>query len=94
MILFSSKNRFNGTAFLEKIRGKKLVFVGDSLNRNQWTSMLCLIESALRPSSPRKVVRNENMRSLHINVRGVALLLSFQHSSMFSKILHMLFLFD
>ncbi|XP_042044212.1 protein trichome birefringence-like 34 [Salvia splendens] len=57
--------RFNGTAFLEKIRGKKLVFVGDSLNRNQWTSMLCLIESSLGPLSPTTVVRNENMRSFH-----------------------------
>ncbi|KAH6777909.1 TRICHOME BIREFRINGENCE-LIKE 34 [Perilla frutescens var. frutescens] len=53
--------RFNGTALLEKIRGKRLLFVGDSLNRNQWTSMLCLIESALGPSAPKTVVRNENM---------------------------------
>ncbi|XP_057808203.1 protein trichome birefringence-like 34 isoform X2 [Salvia miltiorrhiza] len=59
--------RFNGTKFLEKIRGKRLMFVGDSLSRNQWTSMLCLIESALGPSSPRTVVRDENMRSFHSN---------------------------
>ncbi|KAL1549100.1 protein trichome birefringence-like 34 isoform X1 [Salvia divinorum] len=54
---------FNGTALFEKIRGKKLVFVGDSLNRNQWTSMLCLIESAVGPASPRTVIRNENMHT-------------------------------
>ncbi|KAL0347516.1 UNVERIFIED_CONTAM: protein trichome birefringence-like 34 [Sesamum calycinum] len=53
--------RFNGTALLEKIRGKKLVFVGDSLNRNQWASMLCLIESSIQQSSPKLVNRDGNM---------------------------------
>ncbi|KAL6534434.1 hypothetical protein OROHE_013359 [Orobanche hederae] len=48
--------RFNGTALLEKIKDKKLVFVGDSLNRNQWTSMLCLIDSYL-PASTKKSVK-------------------------------------
>ncbi|KAH6777904.1 TRICHOME BIREFRINGENCE-LIKE 34 [Perilla frutescens var. frutescens] len=53
--------RFNGTALLEKIRGKRLVFVGDSLNRNQWTSMLCLIESSLNQSSNKSVIRKDNL---------------------------------
>ncbi|PIN04225.1 hypothetical protein CDL12_23242 [Handroanthus impetiginosus] len=53
--------RFNGTAFLGKIRGKKLVFVGDSLNRNQWVSLLCLIESSVHQSSPKKVIREGNL---------------------------------
>ncbi|KAL8039061.1 hypothetical protein ABFS82_10G011000 [Erythranthe guttata] len=53
--------RFNGSAFMEKIRGKRVVFVGDSLNRNQWISMLCLIESSLRKSSPKDVVQNDNL---------------------------------
>ncbi|KAI3474373.1 hypothetical protein Pfo_029234 [Paulownia fortunei] len=61
--------RFNGTALLEKIRGKKLVFVGDSLNKNQWTSMLCLIESSLHQSSPKLVIRKGNLFTFQATVR-------------------------
>ncbi|MCO5557843.1 hypothetical protein L7F22_011415 [Adiantum nelumboides] len=39
--------RFNGTHLLEMLRGKRLVFVGDSLNRNQWESMLCMLRESL-----------------------------------------------
>ncbi|CAN6469650.1 unnamed protein product [Victoria cruziana] len=38
--------RFNGTRMMERIRGKRLVFVGDSLNRGQWISMLCLLQTS------------------------------------------------
>ncbi|KAH7844702.1 hypothetical protein Vadar_030749 [Vaccinium darrowii] len=39
--------RFNATALLERLRNKRLVFVGDSLNRNQWVSMVCLVETSI-----------------------------------------------
>ncbi|KAG8377071.1 hypothetical protein BUALT_Bualt09G0130100 [Buddleja alternifolia] len=53
--------RFNGTALLEKMRGKKVVFVGDSLNKNLWTSMLCLIESSISPSSNKSLITDGNL---------------------------------
>nr|GMC74747.1 protein trichome birefringence-like 41 [Ipomoea batatas] len=35
--------RFDGRAFLEKFKGKSIMFVGDSLSRNQWQSLTCLL---------------------------------------------------
>lgn len=35
-----SIHRFNATDFLERLRGKRLMLVGDSVNRNQFESML------------------------------------------------------
>ncbi|TKY61706.1 trichome birefringence 6 [Spatholobus suberectus] len=45
--------RFNATKMLELIRGKRLVFVGDSINRNQWESMLCMLVGAIK--DPKRV---------------------------------------
>lgn len=39
--------RFNASELLEKLRGKRLVYVGDSINRNQWESMLCILRRAV-----------------------------------------------
>lgn len=42
--------RFNATDMLERLRGKRVIIVGDSLNRNQWESLACLLYSAIPPS--------------------------------------------
>lgn len=39
--------RFNATDFLERLRGKRLMLVGDSMNRNQFESILCLLWQGL-----------------------------------------------
>ncbi|KAL8144907.1 protein trichome birefringence-like 41 [Apium graveolens] len=39
--------RFDGRDFLKKMRGKSIMFVGDSLSRNQWNSLVCLLHSAV-----------------------------------------------
>ncbi|KAK2659310.1 hypothetical protein Ddye_005843 [Dipteronia dyeriana] len=35
--------RFNAREILEKLRGKRVVFVGDSLSRTQWESLICML---------------------------------------------------
>ena len=33
---------------LERVRGKRLTFVGDSLNRNMWESLVCILRLAAK----------------------------------------------
>ncbi|KAM3699086.1 hypothetical protein ACB098_06G236400 [Castanea mollissima] len=39
--------RFNGGDFLSRLRGKSIMFVGDSLSENQWQSLNCMLHSAV-----------------------------------------------
>ncbi|CAI9098453.1 OLC1v1035099C1 [Oldenlandia corymbosa var. corymbosa] len=43
--------RFNATDFLVRLRGKRLMLVGDSMNRNQFESLLCLLHEGLQNKS-------------------------------------------
>ncbi|XP_043710570.1 protein trichome birefringence-like 35 [Telopea speciosissima] len=58
--------RWNATEMWEKLRGKRLMFVGDSLNRGQWISMVCLLQSvipvdkrSMSPNAPLTIFRAE-----------------------------------
>ncbi|KAJ0969430.1 hypothetical protein J5N97_022307 [Dioscorea zingiberensis] len=39
--------RFDARAALERLRGKRVVFVGDSMSRTQWESMICMLMTAV-----------------------------------------------
>ncbi|KAH9602123.1 hypothetical protein KSS87_020996 [Heliosperma pusillum] len=41
---------FNGTFMLERLKNKRVIIVGDSLNRNMWESLACLVYTSI-PSS-------------------------------------------
>ncbi|KAF8704177.1 hypothetical protein HU200_031672 [Digitaria exilis] len=40
--------RLNATEFLERLRGQRIIFVGDSLNRNMWESLVCILRHGVR----------------------------------------------
>ncbi|XP_010940155.2 protein trichome birefringence-like 2 [Elaeis guineensis] len=40
--------RLNATDFLERLRGKRILFVGDSLNRNMWESLVCILRHSVK----------------------------------------------
>lgn len=54
--------RFDAVKLLESLRNKRLMFIGDSIQRTQWESMVCLLHSAvpdnrkyLHKDAPRKI---------------------------------------
>ncbi|KAG8063796.1 hypothetical protein GUJ93_ZPchr0003g18223 [Zizania palustris] len=47
--------RFDGADFLTRMKGKTVMFVGDSLGRNQWESLVCVLHAAA-PQSPAQLV--------------------------------------
>ncbi|KAG6488655.1 protein trichome birefringence-like 28 [Zingiber officinale] len=52
--------RFDAKVMLDRLRGKRLMFVGDSLNRNQWESMICLVQSVV-PWNKKSLTKNGSL---------------------------------
>jgi hypothetical protein len=57
------QNRFNATKLLEKMRNKRLVFVGDSVNRNQWVSLVCMVEASIPDARLKMRIFNDSLIS-------------------------------
>ncbi|PIN04669.1 hypothetical protein CDL12_22794 [Handroanthus impetiginosus] len=49
--------RWNGKKFVDKVKGKRIMFVGDSISLNQFQSLGCMILSA-HPRSPYKPAKS------------------------------------
>ncbi|KAB2064095.1 hypothetical protein ES319_A10G265700v1 [Gossypium barbadense] len=43
--------RFDGTHLLRRLKGKKIMFIGDSISINQWQSLLCMLHAAVPATS-------------------------------------------
>ncbi|KAL6145345.1 hypothetical protein ACLB2K_056033 [Fragaria x ananassa] len=43
--------RLDASHMIELLRGKRLVFVGDSLNRNMWESLICILRNSAKDKS-------------------------------------------
>ncbi|OEL15351.1 Protein ESKIMO 1 [Dichanthelium oligosanthes] len=57
--------RFDASLLLERLRNKRLMFVGDSLNRNQWESMVCMVQSVV-PRGQKTLLKFVNNGSLNV----------------------------
>ncbi|CAH2059484.1 unnamed protein product [Thlaspi arvense] len=59
--------RFDGEAFLKKWRGKRVMFVGDSLSLNMWESLGCMIHSSV-PDTKTTFLKRTPVSSLTFQV--------------------------
>ncbi|XP_073143900.1 protein PMR5 [Henckelia pumila] len=64
--------RFNGLYFAMKMRGKSIMFVGDSLGRNQWQSLVCMIATGLPATSPTQIIRGDPISTFKFLEYGVS----------------------
>ncbi|XVF16884.1 hypothetical protein REPUB_Repub10bG0069800 [Reevesia pubescens] len=65
---------FNGVYFLEKWRGKKIMFVGDSLSLNQFRSLICMIQAWV-PNSKISYIKRDGLTSVTFQDYGMKILL-------------------
>ncbi|KAF8409136.1 hypothetical protein HHK36_005209 [Tetracentron sinense] len=66
---------FDGVDFLRRFRGKSMMFVGDSLSRNQWQSMTCMLHTAV-PQANFTLSRQGDLSAFNFTDYGVSVMLS------------------
>uniref|UniRef100_M4DZE5 Uncharacterized protein n=1 Tax=Brassica campestris TaxID=3711 RepID=M4DZE5_BRACM len=66
--------RFDGQAFLNKWRGKRVMFVGDSLSQNMWESLGCMIHASV-PDTKTTFIKRTPVSSLIFQEYGVTIFL-------------------
>ncbi|GLT53335.1 hypothetical protein SLA2020_266130 [Shorea laevis] len=67
--------RLNGAKFLRRFRGKRIMFVGDSLSLNQWQSLTCMLHKAL-PMANYTLLRTAAVSTFRFPAYDVSLMLS------------------
>lgn len=59
--------RFDGADFLNRWKGKKIMFVGDSLSLNMWESLSCMIHASV-PNTKSSFLRKESLSTVTFQV--------------------------
>lgn len=76
--------KFNSTDVLERLRGKRIVFVGDSMSRTQWESLICLLMAGVEDKNSVYEVKGRKItkttRHLAVRFRSFNLSVEFYRS--------------
>ncbi|VAH62143.1 unnamed protein product [Triticum turgidum subsp. durum] len=64
------RTRFDGRDLLSRWKGKKVLFVGDSISLNQWESLVCMLHAAA-PASRTSYSRGNPVSTVTFQVRAV-----------------------
>ncbi|XP_073126087.1 protein trichome birefringence-like 41 [Henckelia pumila] len=67
--------KFSGQDFLMRFKGKKIMFVGDSLSLNQWQSLICMLHAAV-PQSSFSLQKIGNLSTFYLPDYNISLMLS------------------
>ncbi|KZV29713.1 hypothetical protein F511_05807 [Dorcoceras hygrometricum] len=67
--------KFSGQDFLMRFKGKKIMFVGDSLSLNQWQSLTCMLHAAV-PQSSFSLKKIGNLSTFYLTDYSISLMLS------------------
>ncbi|KAK8500998.1 hypothetical protein V6N13_062765 [Hibiscus sabdariffa] len=68
--------RFNGQSFLKRFKGKKMMFIGDSLSLNIWQSLICMLHAAVPNSNIiRQQLNNNTISSVTFQDYNVSVML-------------------
>ncbi|KAL0303601.1 UNVERIFIED_CONTAM: protein trichome birefringence-like 36 [Sesamum radiatum] len=59
--------RFDALDFLGKMRRKRIMLVGDSIMRNQWESLVCLVQSVVPPARKTVIYNGPTMAFLALD---------------------------
>ncbi|KAK4477857.1 hypothetical protein RD792_017120, partial [Penstemon davidsonii] len=65
--------RFDGLDFLKKMKGKTIMFIGDSVSANNWQSLLCLLHQAVGPRSNITSFTKDPLSSVTFQEYGVTI---------------------
>ncbi|CAL9751125.1 unnamed protein product [Musa acuminata subsp. burmannicoides] len=66
--------RFNGQDMLGRLKGKKIMFVGDSISLNQWESLGCMLRAAV-PNAKTTYTRKTPLSTITFEDYGVSVML-------------------
>ncbi|KAL3537642.1 hypothetical protein ACH5RR_001008 [Cinchona calisaya] len=64
--------RFDGRDFLRRLRGKKIMFIGDSESLNHWQSLICLLHAAVPHSNIVQETNNSTTSTVIFKDFGVS----------------------
>ncbi|XVE69519.1 hypothetical protein DITRI_Ditri09bG0158600 [Diplodiscus trichospermus] len=68
--------RFDGQYFLKRFKGKKIMFIGDSLSLNHWQSLVCMLHTAAPNSTIiRQGLNNNSISSVTFQDYKVSVML-------------------
>jgi hypothetical protein len=69
------------------MKGKTVMFVGDSLGRNQWESLICMISTAA-PTTQTQLVRGDPLSTFKFLVSTLSLSLHYLFPDIYSVIIY------